>query len=138
MATKSKKSKAQAKRRLALPASVLRSIEEAKKNIADVQKRSAKEVEKLYAKVIEIDFVKKVRKNDVVRKAAKVGEELSHDVEGRMQKVAKELDVRLRDLRARLPFASRTEVDRLARKVNELSRRLDALTESEVDEAAAN
>ena len=133
MSTKTKKVQ---KRRLALPAALIKNIEDARKNLKSVQTIGVKEVEKLYAKVIEIDFVKKVRKNDIVKRATKAGNEISHEVESRVRKLVKEIESNVKNVRELLPVPTRSEVDKLARKVSELARRLDEMAGEEKQSAA--
>ena len=133
MSTKTKKTQ---KRRLALPAALIRNIEDARKNLKTVQDRSVKEVRGLYSKVIEIDFVKKVRKNDIVKRATKASNEISHEVESRVRKLVKEIESNAKNIRELLPVPTRAEVEKLARKVNELARRLDDIAGDEKKSAA--
>ena len=55
MATKGKKSKRGARRRLALPENLAKNLNEVRKNLKNVQNLSAKEAQKIYNKVIEIE-----------------------------------------------------------------------------------
>src|SRR5262245_47526328 len=79
------------KKRLALPATLAKNLEDARKNLRVVQTKGVKEVEKLVHKVIEIDFVEKVRRHDMVVRATKAGNELS-----------KGFELRFRDLQKRI------------------------------------
>ena len=131
MATKARKTKKTSKRRLALPSNIAKNIEEARKNIKTYQGKSLKEMEKIYNKVIEIDFVKKVRKNEMVKKATKQANKTKDDihknVESRFKKYNKRFKKEFKNFRHYLPVPTRTELNDLSKKVDRLTKKVDEI-----------
>jgi len=126
-----KKTRRSSKKRLALPGPILKNFEEVRKNIKQVQGKSAKEVEKIYNKVVEIDFVKKVRKHDMVKKAVKTSDRVQKNLNKNVKKISQSLEGQLSSIREMIPVPSRTEVEALAKKVNALDKKITQLNKEQ-------
>ena len=129
MATQTKRTRKNSKKRLALPATLVKNLEEARKNFKQAQTKSVKEMEKIYSKVIEIDFVKKVRKHEMVKRANQVRKDLTKEMEKRANQISKDFESKVKVARNYFPVPTRAEVQALSRKVNELSKRVEQLTQ---------
>jgi len=128
MAVAERKTRKATKKRLALPAEWVKGLEEAKRNLHTYTDFGRKEVEKIYNRVIEIDFVKKVRKNDMVKMANKATKDFSKNVEPFLKEINRKVESQVKDLRHFLPLPTKTEVDRLSRKVNDLSKKIEEIS----------
>lgn len=129
MASKTRKNGRATKRRLALPPEWLNAIHQ-------VQDMGAREVEKIYSRVSETDFVKRLQKNEVLKRATKAGVEIKREMEERVGQFGHELESRVKEIRHYIPVPTRSEVDALAKKITQLSKRVDEMSSSKRASAA--
>jgi polyhydroxyalkanoate synthesis regulator phasin len=128
MTTKNKSETKTSKKRLALPPTLVKNLEEVRKNLKTAQAKGKREVEKIVGRVAENDFVKKVCGHEVVQRATQVGNELTKEMEDRFKRLNRDWQETVKSVRTYFPFPTRSEVETLSRKVDRLSRKVDEIS----------
>lgn len=85
---------------------------------ADFNKRAEKQIKR---------FQKDFEEYPGIKRARALGDDIKKEIDERMNWVSEQVDTNLTSLLSGLQIASRTEVDKLDRKLNRINRRLKAL-----------
>jgi DNA anti-recombination protein RmuC len=139
MARKSKKTRKptrSAKKRLALPMSWVKGYETARNSLKTAKKKSTHEIQKKVKEVADHEVLKKIRQHKMIKQARKTQTDISREFETRVRRITKEFDAQFQSIRSRLPVPTRSEVETLSRKVNQLSKKVDEISGSRRSAAA--